>query len=239
MKLTDLVTPDDILIDSFVRESTQLNETLLTEADIKSFIVSKAQKLKQVLSKANNPLEALNDAQGKIWAKVQSSGLTDAEKQKVVQFAKKNAKIIKPALLITVLGAAILGMDTANASELVQNLQSMSPDTIQDIVQPLTDTKDAVTGSGADAQVDKFADSFMKKMKQLYDGGKNPIYNLGQKMSFDQAIQYAEQKTNIDSVEFVKHIAQQRDIDMKDATNEFFKWLQQRDAKGRSVFKDI
>lgn len=244
MKLQQILTPfksDQQIVNEFLAQvesdSLLLSEGLLTEAGIKSLFANTANKLKSSLSKVKNPVEALNDLQGKVWVKLQMMGMGNDEKKKILHFAKKHAKLAKPALMIGIIGASLLGMDAAQASEIVNNLDQLPTDAVQQMVEPVADVANA-SGPSAD-DMSKFTNGFYNKMKALYDQGHNQVQYNGQTMSFDQLVKYAQQKTGVDAKEFIQYIGQQKDMDMNDATNEFFKWLQQRDAKGRSVFKDI
>ena len=110
-----------------LNESTdvfELNEAKLEEAfkDILKVGAQKFGKLFKNLKGASD--EIIQRAAADVQSRMATSG-KEGLGAKIGAFAKKNAKFAKPAMIVAVLGASLLGMDTASANEVISGLDNM------------------------------------------------------------------------------------------------------------------
>lgn len=229
MKLIDISPQNDThivneYINDMVCRSNQLSEGLITEAAFKDFLVQNAQKLKKSLSQVKKPLDALNDIQGKVWVKLQTSNVSKEDRAKLVQFAKKHAKLVKPAIIVAVIGASLLGMDASQASEIVNNLDNIPSDQIEQLLDPVSDVMDASNPADDVKDIQSFIGKFYNKMKEWYDAGHNNITVNGKVLSFEDAVKSAEQRTSFSAKDYIEYMAKE-DVSPQYARNDFFRWI--------------
>ena len=88
-----------------------------------------------------------------VWSKIQDQ-LDKDQQNKIIEFARKNAN--KPALMIAIIGASLLGAEATMAGEVVDSLDSLSGTDVQAVADVAT-TKPELPSD--------FADKFLRHVE--------------------------------------------------------------------------
>lgn len=112
-----------------LKESTnqyEINELLVNEG-VKDILKKGMDKINDAMTKGYSDIDAMKT---KVVQGLKSKG-EPGILSKLGEIAKRNAKYIKPAVMVAVVGASLLGMDTVSASEALNSINGMSPDEFQ------------------------------------------------------------------------------------------------------------
>lgn len=191
---------DDVIINEFIssvyKDAPRLNEGLLTEANFKNFktlVKQNSAKLKSTLSKVKNPAQAINDIQAKFWTQLQ---LANTDKSKLMAFAKKHAKYVKPAIMISVIGATLIGADHSTASSIIDALDQMPLDQVQDLLGDAP----SMNGTRSPINPDEFLNAYEEKWTEV----GNQVTHNGKPVPFKYLLKAVEQHQEINTKEFVE-----------------------------------
>ena len=138
------------------------------------------------------------------------------QQNKIIEFARKNAKYAKPALMIAIIGASLLGAEATMAGEVVDSLDSLSGTDVQAVADVAT-TKPELPSD--------FADKFLRHVESEWKRVNRKIALNGTVLSFEQVIEVAEQETNVDVREFINWIVKQKNMNVSTATEEVTRFL--------------
>lgn len=217
---TDLVS-EDVYIETFINECIAFNRTLcesnvyITEGIVDN-LKSTAKKISKTLEKAKDvPADAIRKMHINVWSKIQDQ-LDKDQQNKIIEFARKNAKYAKPALMIAIIGASLLGAEATMAGEVVDSLDSLSGTDVQAVADVAT-TKPELPSD--------FADKFLRHVESEWKRVNRKIALNGTVLSFEQVIEVAEQETNVDVREFINWIVKQKNMNVSTATEEVTRFL--------------
>lgn len=191
----------DVEIDRIVKELAALNEAELVEEGVKDFLKRGAEKVNDVMMKGRVKLDQLKmNVADKIKGKHGN--------QVAGRLAQLAGKYAKPALMIAVVGAAMLGMDTASANEMMDAVEAMDPGQLQTLVEP-----QGISPKLVGALTDQMDGIF----KATTEGGMRAL-------SGEEAVQTAAKAHGVAPDQMIKHLMQNVS-DKEQLVGEFKKWV--------------
>lgn len=203
-------------VDRIIREMEQVTSGVLTEGvleeGIKEIIKKGAEKVNNAMLKGRVKLDQMKM---NIIDKVKAKHGDDSA-GKLVKVASKAAK---PALMIAVVGAAMLGMADAEAASAVLDQAAQSPDAVMNMVEPAMDAS-PVYNQGDVPSMKGIISSLDNVFKASTEGGMRSL-------SGQEAIEAAMQGHNMDGKEVQEMISFM--VDKTDSqeqfVNELKKWV--------------
>ncbi len=202
-------------VDRIIREMEQVTSEVLTEGvleeGIKDIIKKGAEKVNNAMLKGRVKLDQMKM---NIIDKVKAKHGDDSA-GKLVKVASKAAK---PALMIAVVGAAMLGMADAEAASAVLDQAAQSPDAVMGMVEPSIDPSPVYDQGGVSPKlVGALTDQMDGIFKASTEGGMKAL-------SGQEAVQTAAQAHGVSPDEMIQHLM--KNVGSKEElVGQFKKWV--------------